>query len=175
MVQMMNPEVKAAREGDTKGRSIADRAKQAIKDIQEETEKRMKDLMARGESYGKESLHSIQERIAPAVKLSGNLLSRAKENAEWLQERVEEAVSKALGKLNIPTQAELDQLMQTVQELGKKLEELAERTQEEVQPEVAELRKGVEKLSKSLGQIDQRVRKLADAKPAKPARKGPKE
>jgi archaellum component FlaC len=173
MVATLNAEAKVAEATDTKTWKITDRAKQAIKDIQGETEKRMKDLMARGETYGKESLHSIQERFAPAVRVGENLFHRAKENAEWLQERVEEAVNKALSKLHLPTPAELTQLMQSVSELTQKVDALAKTAQEEVKGEISEVRKGVEKIGRRLGQVELRVRKLSQAKSAKPARKNP--
>ena len=163
-------------------RSLAERAKKALVDLQDETEKRMKELMNRGESYGKESFQTIQDRFAPAVRLSEKVLNRAKENAEWIQEKVEEAVNTALGKLHLPTPAELTKLITTVEELTKKVEALGQiadmraATEEatdgvdELRTEVKGLRKSIDNVGKNLGLLEKRVRTLstAPAKTAKP-------
>ena len=65
-------------EGELK--TMAGRARQALRDVQDETEKRIKELMDRGEAYGKESFQSIKDRVAPAVKMGGTVLKSAKEN-----------------------------------------------------------------------------------------------
>ena len=108
------------------------------------------------------------------MRLSEKVIHRAKDNAEWIQERVEEAVSTALGKLHFPTKADLAQLTETVVALGKKVDALTKVAEEQVKSEIAELRKNAEKIGKNLSQVDQRVRQLVQARTAKPAHKSAK-
>lgn len=181
-VETMNPEVETRTDEEKAGLSIGERARHALKEVQEETEKRMKDLMDRGEVYGKESLQSIKDAIAPAVRLSEKVLNKAKSNAEWMQDKVEEAVNRALGSLHIPTAAEMLEMKARSEGFEKKAEALSKiedvlpaveesiEGMKELRGEVAELRKSVEKLGRGLEMLDRKLRKLNQASVKRPVK-----
>lgn len=178
-VETLNPEAQTSTDEDKANPSIADRARHALKEVQEETEKRMKGLMDRGEVYGKETLETIKDKIAPAVRLSENLFNRAKSNAEWVQEKVEEAVTRAMGSLNIPTPAEMLTIRETGEKLEKKVKALGKVTEgvaesvegvKELRDEVASLQKTVDNLAKNLQLVDRKVRKLTQTTTRRPVK-----
>jgi chromosome segregation ATPase len=182
---------------DMSAQTVADRARQALREVQEETERRMRELMDRGESYGKESLQSIKDRFAPAVRLSENILSlakentswlqaRAKDNAAWLQDKIEETVKGTLSTLHLPTAADFEGFKSELAALAKKVEALgklsevrsevegAETELGELKVEVGSLRDTVNNLARNLGVLEQRLRKLVQSKTGKRVRKGTK-
>ena len=134
--------------------SITDRALQTLREVQEGTEKTVKGLMDKGESYGKEGIATIKERIAPAVRLSETILHRAKDNAEWAQDKIEESVQRAFGTFHLPTAGDLAKLGQSVQELSTQLVEMAGLRQE-----VQQLRATVDGLSKNFSSLERKLRR----------------